>query len=298
VAVVGSGPAGILCACTAARRGHHVTLLEKQDRAGGELIPGTTPAAKYDVANYLRYLENLLEQTSVDHQLTLRFRVDSTPEMLKAEGFDAVVFCTGARPVTPAVEGVDLPHVVQAVDLLRDPSLAEKANKVVVVGGGSVGCETASMLAYEKGKEVTVVEMLPHFMKGVCTASRGYLIHYLEKANVALLNCTRLKSISPQSVRLIRNVSPTVPDPYNTWSPLLPENVKNPLARKIKVKEEETEIEADLVVLAVGLKPDDSLYEACVRERIAPDIRNIGDSFCVGRVFEATKAGYAIGIAL
>jgi 2-enoate reductase len=193
---------------------------------------------------------------------------------------------------------VDLPHVVQAVDLLRDPSLGEKANKVVVVGGGSVGCETASMLAYEKGKEVTVVEMLPHFMKGVCTASRGYLIHYLEKANVALLNCTRLKSISPQSVRLIRNVSPTVPDPYNTWSPLLPENVKNPLARKIKVKEEETEIEADLVVLAVGLKPDDSLYEACVRERIAPDIRNIGDSFCVGRVFEATKAGYAISIAL
>jgi 2-enoate reductase len=89
-----------------------------------------------------------------------------------------------------------------------------------------------------------------------------------------------------------------VPNPYNTWSPLLPENVKNPLARKIKVKEEEMEIEADLVVLAVGLKPDDSLYEACVRERVAPDIRNIGDSFSVGRIFEATKAGYAIGIAL
>jgi 2-enoate reductase len=298
VAVVGAGPAGILCACTAARRGHHVTLFEKQDRAGGELIPGTTPAAKYDVANYLRYLENLLEQTSMNHQLTPRFRVDATPELLKAEGFDAVVTCTGAKPVTPAVEGVDLPHVVQVVDLLRDTSLSDKANKVVIVGGGSVGCETASMLACEKGKEVTVVEMLPHFMKGVCTASRGYLIHYLEKANATLLNCTRLKSISPQSVRLIRNVSPTVPDPYNTWSPLLPENVKNPLARKIKVKEEETEIEADLVVLAVGLKPDDSLYEACVRERIAPDIRNIGDSFCVGRVFEATKAGYAIGIAL
>ena len=298
VAVVGAGPAGILCACTAARRGHHVTLLEKQDRAGGELIPGTKPAAKYDVANYLRYLENLLEQTSMDYQLTPRFRVDATPELLKVEGFDAVVTCTGAQPITPAVEGVDLPHVVQAVDLLRDPSLGEKSNKVVVVGGGSVGCETACMLAYEKGKEVTVVEMLPHFMKGVCTASRGYLIHYLEKANVALLNCTRVKSISPQSVRLIRNVSPTVPDPYNTWSPLLPENVKNPLARKIKVKEQETEIEADLVVMAVGLQPDDSLYEACVRERIAPDIRNIGDSFCVGRVFEATKAGYAIGIAL
>jgi 2-enoate reductase len=298
IAIVGAGPAGILCACTAARRGHHVTLFEKQHRPGGELIPGTAPLGKYDVSNYLRYLENLLEQTIMGCHLTLHLRVDATPESLKAEGFDAVVTCTGAQPVTPPVEGVDLPHVVQAVDLLRHPSLAEKANKVVIVGGGSVGCETASMLACEMGKQVTVVEMLPHFMKGVCTASRGYLIHYLEQVNVALLNCTRLKSIAPHSVKLIRNVSPTVPDPYNTWSPLLPENVKNPLARKIKVKEEEMDIEADLVVLAEGLKPDDSLYEACIRERVAPDIRNIGDSFSVGRVFEATKAGYAIGIAL
>ena len=298
VAVVGAGPAGILCACTAARRGHHVTLFEKQDRPGGELIPGTAPIGKYDVANYLRYLEYLLEQTGVDCHLTLRFGVNATPELLKAEGFDAVVTCTGAQPVAPPVEGVHLPHVVQAVDLLRSPSLAEKANRVVIVGGGSVGCATASMLACEMGKQVTVVEMLPHFMTGVCTATRGYLIHYLEKANVPLLNCTRLKSIATSSVTLIRNISPTVPNPYNTWSPLLPENVKNPLARKIKVKEAEMEIEADLVVLAVGLKPDDSLYEACVRERVAPDIRNIGDSFSVGRVFEATKAGYAIGIAL
>lgn len=55
---------------------------------------------------------------------------------------------------------------------------------------------------------------------------------------------------------------------------------------------------ADLVILAVGLRPDDSLHEACVRQRVAPEIRNIGDSFSVGRVFEATKAGYATGLAL
>jgi NAD(P)H-nitrite reductase large subunit len=67
--------------------------------------------------------------------------------------------------------------------------------------------------------------------------------------------------------------------------------MRNPLARKIKVQEREVEMEADLVVLAVGLRPEDSLYEACVRDAVAAEVHNIGDSFSVGRVFEATKAG-------
>jgi hypothetical protein len=76
---------------------------------------------------------------------------------------------------------------------------------------------------------------------------------------------------------------------------VLPENIPNPLARKIAVENKEIELETDLVILAIGLKQDDSLYEVCLRERIAPEIHNIGDSFSIGGVFEATKAGYAVG---
>jgi 2-enoate reductase len=299
VAIVGAGPAGILCACTAAERGHHVTLFERRGRVGGELIPGSVPKIKYDVANYLLYLSRLLESTASDRGLEVRFEVEATPRLLKQGSFDVVVTCTGATPVKPRVDGVDLPCVVQAVDLLCNPFRAEKAHRVVVVGGGSVGCEVAYMLAYEMGqKEVVVIEMLPYFMKGVCTANRGHLIHHLERAGVKLFNCSRLGAVTERSVRVIRNMSRTVPDPFVTWAPLLPENVKNPLARKIKVEEREVELEADLVVLAVGLRPDDSLYEDCVRDRVAPEVHNIGDSFSVGRVFEATKAGYAVGLSL
>jgi 2-enoate reductase len=298
VVVVGSGPAGVLCACTAAQRGHQVTLFERLDKVGGQLIPGSVPQFKYDVANYLQYLRNLLEKTAQSYKLKLSLYTEATPELLKSEKCDAVVTCIGGQPIKLAVEGIDLPHVVQAVNLLRDGSLSAKAQKVMVIGGGSVGCEAAYMLACEMGKQVTIVEMLPYFMKGVCTANRGHLIHYLEKAGVRLLNCAMLKSVGRGSVKILKNVSSTVPDPYNTWSPILPENVKNPLAKKIKVEEQEIELETDLVVLAVGLKADDRLYEACVKERVAPEIRNIGDSFCVGRVFEATKAGYAVGSTL
>lgn len=298
VAVVGAGPAGITCACAAARRGHIVTLFEKRDRVGGMLAPGSRPKFKFDVANYLAYLENELARCSAEHQLTVRLSVGATSEMLAREGFDAIVICTGARPAVPPIEGINSPRVVQAVDLLMDPSVADRARRVLVVGGGTVGCETAFFLASEQGKRVTLIEMLPGLMKGACTATRGYLIHYLEKQGVELINCARLKSVQDRAVTIVRNVSASVPDPYVTWAPLLPENVENPLARPIRVEEKETSMEADLIVLATGLQPDRSLYEACLAGRAAPEIHNVGDSFAVGRVFEAVKAGYAVARAL
>lgn len=295
VAVVGAGPAGIICACTAAQRGHHVDLYEKRDRAGGELIPGSVPKIKFDVSNYLQYLDNLLKETAGSHALHVLYNSEASVKILKGGGYDAIVTCTGGRPVRPLLEGIDLPLVVQAVDLLCDLSIAGKAEKIAVIGGGSVGCEVAYMLANEMGRHVTVVEMLPYFMKDSCTANRGQMIHYLERAGVDLLNCCKLKSVTPKYVNLTWNVSDSVPDPYNTWSPVLPENIKNTLAAKISIKEKDIELDADLVVLALGLKPDDSLYYLCLEEHAAAEVHNIGDSFMVGGVFDATKAGYAVG---
>ena len=143
-----------------------------------------------------------------------------------------------------------------------------------------------------------MVEMLPAFMKGVCTANRGWLLHYLEERGVALYNCSRLAEVRHGSVTIRRNVHRSVPDPTVTWTPLLPENVENPFAPRIRLEERDEELPADLVLLAAGARPDDRLYRACVEAGAAPDVRNLGDSFAMGRVFEATKAAYAVGTAL
>ena len=298
VAVVGAGPAGILCACTAAQRGHAVTLFDKADRIGGTLRPGSVSKIKFDVANYVAYLDDKLTRTAATRDLTIKLGIEVTAAALKAANFDAIVTCTGGKPTTPPIPGVRLPHVIHAVDLFRNPARADAAEQIIVIGGGEVGCEAAYFLTYELDKQVTIVEMRPHLMKDTCTANRGYLIHYLELRGVKLMNCARVRRIGLGNVTVAHNVSPTIPDPYVTWSAVLPENIKNPLARPIKQEMHDILLPADLVILATGFEPDDALHDACVRIHAAPELHNIGDAFAPGNIFAATKAGYAIGRAL
>lgn len=283
------------CATIAAGRGHSVTLYEARNELGGMLVPGSRPAIKFDILNYLARLRRGVEET---RGLSLKLGTSPSAAELKQAGYDVIVCATGSRQARPPVPGIDGANVHLAVDVLRDPALANAARKVVIVGGGVVGCETAYWLAHELRKDVTIVEMLPQFMQGVCTANRGWLIHYLEERGVRLLNCTRLSSVKAGAVTVRRNVSPSVPDPLVTWSPLLPENIENPFAPKLKLNEREETLEADLVILAAGARPEDSLYQACLAIGAAPDIRTIGDSFTLGRVLEATRAAYAVATAL
>ncbi|MBM7582728.1 2-enoate reductase [Caldicoprobacter guelmensis] len=297
IAVVGAGPAGIMCAITLAKRGHDVTLYDKKSQIGGTLLLGAIPKIKYDIVNYLNHLEHQVKKAEKVYGLKLELNKEASADLLKSMNYDIIVCATGTKEKKLNVEGIDLPHVVTALNLLQYPELANGKENVVIVGGGAVGCEIAYWLAYEKNKNVTVIEMLPYFMKGVCTANRGHIIHYLERKNVKLLNCTRLKSIKEDCVLVARKLK-NVPDPYAVWQPILPENIENPFEKKIGEEENEFEIKADLVVMAVGLVPDDSLYYQCIKERAAQNIYNIGDAFSPAKVFEAVKAGYLLGRSL
>lgn len=298
IAVVGAGPAGVVLAATAAQRGHRVQLFEKSGEIGGRLIPGSVPKIKYEVLNYRRYLGGLVERVSKEYALEFHPNTEVTAESLKAQGFDAVVFAVGSRDFKLKLPGAGEAPIVQATELLVKPELAADARKIVIVGAGVVGCETAYWLKYEYGKDVKVVEMTPFIMNKVCTANRGYLIHYLQKAGVELLNCTRVTGFEKGGVKVMRNMSSTVPDPYVTWHPILPENVENPLAPKLKVEEKEWTLPADLIVIAAGGSPDDALYLEAQREHIADELYNIGDSSRVGKVHEAVRSAYALALSL
>jgi 2-enoate reductase len=298
VAVVGGGPAGVLTAVIAAKRGHEVGLYEREAGLCGMLNPGGAPKIKFDIVNYRNYLLGQVDSLVSAGRLKLELSSALTPEALKAKGFDVIVTATGMRQSFPKVPGMDKPHVVSAIALLSDPARAEDASDIVVVGGGEVGCETAFMLASEFGKKVKIVEMLPVFMKGVCTANRGYLIHHLEELGVELINCARVAEVKDGEIAIERNISKTVPDPYVTWTPVLPENIENPLAKPIKLDEAKQSLKADLVVVAAGGIPDDTFFNECQKIQAAKEIRNIADSFAQGRILEATRAAYATAISL
>lgn len=294
IGVVGAGPAGVIFATEALRRGHTVELIEKSDKIGGRIVSGSVPAVKFDIKNYLTWLNQQVKEAEENPNFTLRMNTAATTQWLAEQKYDAIVFAVGTKDACPPIPGLDKVKYVQATALLENPELMGDAEKIVVAGGGVVGCETAYWLTYEHSKKVSVVEMLPNFMEGVCTANRGHLLHYMEKAGVELYNCSKVKSFEPGKVNIQRNVSKGVPNPYNTWQPLLPENIPNPLAKKPGPETQDVALDADLVVLAMGGRPDDALYYEALSENTAPEMFNIGDSFAGGKVLEATRAAFRL----
>ncbi|MBQ3085769.1 MAG: FAD-dependent oxidoreductase [Clostridia bacterium] len=293
VAVVGAGPAGVVAAEVLLKRGHKVALFEKT-AIGGSLVPGAQAKIKYEIANYLAYLRHTVETMQKNENFTLRLGVTADVETLKKEGFDSIVIATGTKQNRPPVDGINNQNVLFAVDVLNDPTLVGDAQDIVVIGGGVVGAETAYALRYEHGRNVKVVEMDKYICNHACTANRGHLIHYLEAGGVELLNCTTLTSVNNGTVTVKQNIHKNVPDPYLTWSPILPENVENPMDMFHKLGEEYVtrELKADVVVLATGVSSLDDMYYECVKQHAAPEIFNIGDSFKSARVFEAVRSAY------
>jgi 2-enoate reductase len=262
------------------------------------MLPGSVPKNKFDFDNYRIYLEAQLKKAADGGAVSFFPDTQADAEMLKEKGYDAIVTAIGTKGAMLKLPGIEKVRTVQATDLLADPGLLGDAKKAVVIGGGVVGCETAYWLSYEKGCGVTVVEMLPYFMDGACTANRGHLIYYMKKNGVRLINLAKVVSFAEGWVTIEKNVHKNGPDPYNTWQPILPKNVPNPLAPKIGEACETETLDADLVVLAMGGRPDDSLYFELLRAHAAPELYNIGDSFASGRVLEATRSAYNLAVKL
>lgn len=298
IAVIGAGPGGIMTAVTAAKRGHKVTLIEKDSRLGGRLNSASAPGIKFDVANYLEYLKGAVERAQKDYGLEVLLSTEATAESLKGK-YDKVVVAAGTTDTVLPLPGLDKANWQQAVAVLENPELAKGAKKVVVIGGGVVGSETAYFLKKELGVEdVTVVEMDKYIMNHTCTANRGYLLRYMYDSGIKLLNCTKSVSFDEKGVVVSRNTSKSVPNPYLSWNPILPENVPNPLAPKLKNEPVEEHLDADLIVMAAGGRPNEALFLELQQKLNTIEVYNLGDSFKGGKVFEATKSGYALALSL
>lgn len=195
VVIAGGGPAGLEAAWILAKRGHEVVLFEKEKELGGNYRIGAIPPAKQEILKALEYYKNMGEKYGV----TYRLGVEATPVEIMEENPDVVIVATGAVEKIPNFPGMGSlqSHVMTASEVLtgeKDPT-----GKVLIIGGGMVGCETADFLG-EYGYDITIVEMLPEVAKDVEPAVKYFLFERLKQNNVDILTNTKVKEIREEDI--------------------------------------------------------------------------------------------------
>ncbi|MBN1107108.1 MAG: FAD-dependent oxidoreductase [Deltaproteobacteria bacterium] len=287
VLVVGGGPAGMKAACTAAARGHQVTLVERADRLGGQILLNRHIPGREEMVSLAVDLEDNLKALGVEVILGR----EADYGFIRETGADAVVVATGAAPASPDIPGVERENVVFAWDVLSGKVAV--GPRAVIVGGNAVGLETSLFLAHQgtlspeilhflvanqaeswetiealvsRGiKEVTVVEMTRKAGRDIGTSTRWTVMSELRRLGVRILTGARVTEIGEGAV-------------------------------EVQKQDDRQLLPADTVIIAAGSKPvglpagrmDESLSE----------IYTIGDAKQPRNALEAVREGFLTGLKI
>jgi 2,4-dienoyl-CoA reductase-like NADH-dependent reductase (Old Yellow Enzyme family)/thioredoxin reductase len=252
VLIAGGGIAGMQAALTAKERGHEVILCESLPQLGGVLRCEKDVPFKKHLEEYIDRQVRMINAADID----VRLNTAVTPELARSIRPDAIIAAIGAEPVRPPVRGIDGGNVIGALEAYNSPEKAGK--RIVILGGGLVGCELAIYMA-GLGREVTIMEMAPALNDG------GNILHgqaigiELERLGVKRLLSTAAAEISESGLTGLRG-------------------------------EEKIVVPADTVIYAAGLRPKRA--EALRLALCAPEFYQIGDCNAAANIHRATNAAY------
>ncbi len=257
VVVVGGGVAGMSAALSAADRGHEVTLYEKTGRLGGQALLSDGMWFKKEMKDYHEWLER---QVRKNPNIFVVINTEATPEMISDINPDATIVAVGAKQIVPPIPGIE--KATMAFDVFGNEDKVGK--KVVIIGGGDIGCELSIHLS-ERGHDCTVVE-LTHFQAGNAELSiRMSILQFMEKDNVTTLLDTKATEITDEGV----------------W-------VENEEGRKL--------LPADTVIVCVGTTP--LREERDSFRNVSFDVINIGDCKKASNMQHAIETGFDAGLIL
>jgi len=285
VLVIGGGPAGMKAACTAAERGHQVTLAEREHELGGQLLLNRLIPGRGEMVTAATDLINHLPALGVDVQLGTKVDKDFVKEMEP----DVVILATGARPLLPHIPGIEDERVATAWHVLSGK--ANTGENVVIVGGNAVGLETALYLANQGtlplevlhflvvnraeswetleqlvnrgNKRVTVVEMMKRPGQDIGSSTRWTVMMELRRLGVTILTGAKVVGIRAEGV-------------------------------EVEKEYERNLLPADSVVIAAGAKPENGL--AGEIGDLIPETYIIGDAGDPRNALEAIKEGFLTGL--
>jgi len=248
IAVIGGGPGGLEAARVAALRGHKVTIYEKKTRLGGQINMGRIPPSRGELGKVTDYLIRQVEKIGVRIELGR----EMTPALIERIDADLIILATGVVAKKPDIKGIELEHVRHAFDVLEGNSPV--GSKVVVLGGGLVGVETADLLS-DQGKDVVILEMMESLAPDAGSANRVYFEDKLRENGVEILLNARVLEIDEGGITYLQR----------GW------------VRRI--------MGVDTIVIAAGAQPNEALHNSlsgkndgrifrvgdCVRPRNAMD---------------------------
>jgi NADPH-dependent 2,4-dienoyl-CoA reductase/sulfur reductase-like enzyme len=250
VIVIGGGPSGMQAAILADQRGHEVELWEQNQLGGQARLAGIAPF-KEEVAEVLRYLKHCLDNSGVKLRSGYRAKADDIVSLDP----DVVIVATGSREGSPDIPGIGSDPVVFARKIYEQNY--DLGKRIVIIGGGDIGCETADWLA-TPDRQVSIVEILPQVLSRMKKISKERLLSRLSEKRVKIFTETHAISIEKNRINLRRKDG------------------------------EEFFIEADNVVVAVQAKPEDSLLHE-LKDKVK-DVIAIGDAKMPGNIGSALRS--------
>lgn len=260
VVIIGAGPAGLKVALTAFEKGHHVTIIDKNEKLGGALVQATKGELKKDLAAYLHYLKKQVQKSSIK----LILHTTATKELIQQEKPDVLIIAIGAKAIIPKIKGIDCDNVFMAMDFL-DRGFNHVSQTTTILGAGSIGCEIALELA-DMGKEVNLIEMSNTLAKNGNELYRVSLLqHILNNPHIHIM-------MESQCIEVMEK------------------------ACIVKTKDEILTIPHDEFVISVGYQKDiQAVYQYF---GIIPKTYYVGDCKRVASVTEAVTEGYFLGANL
>lgn len=262
ILVIGGGVAGMEAAYVARKRGHEVVLCEKEDELGGLCRIAAVPIGKQDLTRVIQFMKKRLEKMKVD----VRLNCEVTEELLKNEFSEyEVIASTGAKPVI-IQSFCEFKQWMSADDVLRGKSFPGR--KVVIIGGGSVGCETADYLApivndrFPRNRDITLIEMADEVMMKESGPGRSLLVQRMMHKGIHMICKASVDKVEKDKIYYTQNGQQQVIE------------------------------DADTLIFASGYKVDPFMEE--LLKKTGCVYHMIGDAAAVGTLKDAISQGYEV----
>lgn len=254
IAVIGGGPAGMEASIILAKRGFKVTLFEKENVLGGTLNLANKGMFKQKITKLIRTMEEELKRLCVK----LELGKEPTLEAVRSICPVGVVMACGAEPIIPPIDGIKQNFVLNAHDVISGEKVV--SGNITIIGSGMTGLECAEKLCFD-GKAVTLVEMQEEIGPDMFSVIKEDLMKRMKPFNPIIYTSHKLMAIKKNKV-LIKDL-----------------------------KHNETkEIDADYVILSLGIRPRFELFEKFNKEfdLVIP----VGDNASSGNIPLAMKDSY------